>query len=283
MTYIINDHSSTSTEVSSIEGLKDWIRGRATEYREFLNQTEYDHAFDPDDIGGFLYTSSTLDYKAAEGYRQTGRGSGPNYFGKLYTLATCAWKKRATHDWKGGWNFDQHFTQVDDEKDLFLPDYPVIIINTVSKSSNGHRRGQWVPSIAFVTHAFRTVEGYASHLISNYSGRTVSHRLTRQDTDSRPKMAIQHGDCHADYSANVGGPPEGHSHHEGFISVCDSNGTREEEEHKDNWSNHLKALSMDGYYLVFEDSIFEKAKGGDRGGAKIKHWNLEEYITEVEV
>lgn len=273
--YSITSGQSSSADIRSLDQLQNWIKGRSEAYKTYLDEIYGDHTFDPAKIGGIQYVSKTLSYDLTEGFVQ--RGNGPNYFGGLYTLATCRHDIRGTTERTGGWNFDEHFESIGGNTDLWLPKYPVLVVNSTGKISDGHQRGRWVASIAFVTHAFRTMEGYADFLLSKYGGETVTHRLTR--AEDAPEKAIEHGDCHANYRRVTGGPPDGHPHHEGTEKTCGCD-PGDDKLHRDNDDDHLKVLSMEDFWLSFDEPVFENTIDG-RGHGKIESWDLEN-ITEVQ-
>ena len=273
--YRVTVGKSSSEGVQSLSQLREWINNRSEAYQTYLGEISADHTFDPSKIAGIQYVSGTLSYDPSEGFSQ--RGNGPNYFGGLYTLATCRHDIRGTAERAGGWDFDEHFSPVGGGTDLWLPKYPVLVVNSTGTTDNGHRKGRWVPSVAFVTHAFRTMEGYADHLRSEYSGQTVTHRLTR--AEKATDEAIKHGDCHANNQGETGGPPKGHPHHEGIESTCGC-GSGDAKLHPDNEKDHLKVLSMEDFWLSFDEPVFENTVGG-RGHGKIESWEFEN-ITEVQ-
>lgn len=279
VSYSICEKWNGEASIHSMKSLKRWIRSRATRYQEEVlpNSELLTGQFDPEsDIGGFQYWSSTFSWSSQDGcFRQW--GSGPSYFGGLYTLSTCAWPKRATNEYpENGWGFDKHFTRVNEEYDLYQPQYPVVIFNS-GKCETDLGDDFWVTSVAFITHAFETMEGYAQYLLDNYEGEVVDHRLTL--AENAPEHARKHGDCHADRTAATDGPPKSHDHHEGTTSGCDCHVTGEYERHKDNWNSHLKCLADEAFWHPFATPVF---KAENRHG-KIRSWNFESKgITEVE-
>jgi hypothetical protein len=273
--YSIPLGKESSADVHSLKQLRAWISSRSEAYKAYLEELDVDHTFNTSRIAGIQYVSNTISYDLTEGFVQ--EGNGPNYFGGLYTLATCRHDIRGTTERTGGWNFDDHFEPVVGNTDLWLPKYPVLVVNSTGKVSDGHRSGRWIPSIAFVTHAFQTMEGYADHLLSEYNAETVSNRLTR--AEDAPEKAIKHGDCHANYERATGGPPEGHPHHEGTESTCGC-GSADAKLHSDNDDDHLKILSMEEFWLSFDKPVFENTSGG-RGHGKIGSLELHQ-ISEVQ-
>ena len=252
--------------ITSLEDLREWVDYRAVSYSSYLDEKGFEgHSFSTEEIGGIQYFSKSLGYDSEAGFYQS--GNGPNYFGGLYSLATCRYDLRATEDMKYGKNFEEHFEFVSPEEDLWLPKYPVLIFNSTKKTTVNGQRNHWLASVAFVTHAFRTMSGYASFLIENFDGRSLTHRLTR--TNDAPREAIKHGDCHANWNGKTGGPPENHPHHEGTESTCGcSDG--EDRLHDDNADNHLKTLSINGYWHAFtEPVLYNKHRTG-----KIDSWEF---------
>lgn len=264
--YPIEPEFEGESLITSLSDLREWANNRADSYRSYLNENGYEnHSFSTDEIGGIQYFSASLGYDPEDGFYQS--GNGPNYFGGLYSLATCRYDLRATEEMSYGKNFEEHFELVSPELDLWLPKYPVLIFNSTQKTTANEQHQHWLTSVSFVTHAFRTMEGYASYLLENFDGRCLTHRLTR--ANDAPQEAIKHGDCHADWSGKTGGPPEGHPHHKGSKSSCGCS-VGDDRLHDDNADNHLKALSISGYWHTFSEPVlYNKYRTG-----KIDKWEF---------
>lgn len=273
--YPISRDWKGSGRITSIETLKSWIEDRAVRYEfEILpNDKLLTGSFDPEGgIGGIKYLSKTFSWsEKAQGFEQS--GSGPAYFGGLYTLATCAWHKRGTAEFSGKgptWRFDDHFNKVDDEYDLYQPMYPVVLFNSGKCDTPYDPDGAyWVTSVTFVTHAFSSVEGYARFILDRFDGPALEHRLTHAEKTTKYNRNI--GDCHADEDAITDGPPTDHDHHEGTSSGCGCSVGGDFEFHPDNWDTHLKCLSLEDFWYPFDVPVFRWSTRG----CKIESWDFE--------
>lgn len=162
---------------------------------------------------------------------------------------------------------------------LLWPKHPTLIINAASSQSLHGRSRRPIANISFLTHRFWTVEAYADCLLEKGSERAITHRLTHDTTSQFRERAIQFGDCHADRDGIVDVPPEGHDHH-GTDSSCGCG--YQLLPHHDTASDHVKCLSLPGYWHGYSGApAFELTNVGDRGIKYIRGYDgLDTHLNE---
>lgn len=276
--YPITVEYEGKTVIETVDDLREWIRGRAAEYTAYIEEREgFTPEFDPDTLGGLYSVQRSLTYRESRGLF-TQKGTAPNYLGNLWTFATCRHMHRGHND---GWNFEQFFVEDPDEPDLLWPTQPVVVINAVNSQRLLGKSRRPVASVAFVTHGFWTIERYAENLCTVGSERAITARLTHAETATKGSAALKFGDCHADRDGNVDEPPSGHDHHEETDSSCGYSG--ELLPHKDTATDHVKCLSLPGYWHAFTKPTLElTGRVPDRGVRYVQGYprldrHLEEY------
>lgn len=277
--YSVDIDYSGTYDIESVDELIQWVSNRSTDYQEHLEKEPASIEFNPNDIGGLFTVQTSLKFVEEEGvFKQ--RGTAPNYFGDTWSFATCRWMHRGHDAGSGGWNFDQFFTEDPDDDDRLYPHQPTLFINATGSQHLHGRSRRPIVSVAFITHGFWTVDAYTEYLTNNCSERAISHRLTH-DTDSRKhEWAIEFGDCHADSRGNVDEPPEGHDHHSGTESACGCE--THLAPHKDTATDHIKCLSLPGYWHAFSgEPKLEASNWPPRGVKYIKGEDgLRQNLTE---
>ena len=275
--YPITGEYEGNSEIETVHDLREWIRSRTAEYTSYLKEREgFTPEFDSDPLGGLYSVQRSLTYRESRRLF-TQKGTGPNYLGNLWTFASCRHMHRGHKD---GWNFEQFFTEDPEDSDLLLPTRPVVVINTANSQRLRGESRRPVASVAFVTHGFWTVERYAETLCEVGSERAITARLTHADTATRGSTALEFGDCHADRDGNVSEPPYGHDHHERTDSSCGCSG--ELLPHKDTATDHVKCLSLPGYWHAFAQPTLElTANVSDRGVKYVQSYSgMDEHLKE---
>jgi hypothetical protein len=179
-----------------------------------------------------------------------------------------------------GWNFNRFFVEDPDNPEVLWPTQPVVIINTVNSQQLLGESRRPVASVAFVTHGFWTVERYADTLCALGNERAITTRLTHAETATEGSAALEFGDCHADRNGNVNEPPSGHDHHAGTTSSCGCSG--ELIPHKDTAADHVKCLSLPGYWHAFSQPTLELTKNVSDWGVKYvrSYSGLDDHLKE---
>jgi hypothetical protein len=260
--YPITTDFESDKSITTTDELKNWIDSQITAYREHLQREEGGAEwFESGDIDGVQYVATSLKYDSQSGALvQT--GTAPNYFGGLWSLATC--KHRMRGHGKSGYNFPEKFKLVDEEQGLYRPTHPLLVYTATGKSGYNSERKQWLASVALVTHGFMTVSDYSRYLIDECSEAQSRYRLTRVPKEDRPSEALSHGDCHANREGITGGPPKGHDHHEQTGGSCGC-GSSHDELTDDNAKDHMKCLSLGGFWYAWETPEFWRTAGGRDG------------------
>jgi hypothetical protein len=258
-TYPITTDLNSEVQIATEAELEDWVDNAIERYQDYLRREEGDTEwFKPNTVDGAQYVSTSISYDSEQG-RIVQDGSGPNYFGGMWSLATCKWSMRGHGS--QGWDFPPKFKLVDEERGLYRPTRPVLIYTSTGTTSYNSQSERWLASVALVTHGFMDESDYARFLNEDCSDKQSSHRLTRVSAQDRPIEAVKHGDCHADRHGNTGGPPEGHDHHSGTVSSCGCGGS-EDELHKDNEGDHMRCVSVDGFWYAWDVPRFQRASDG---------------------
>lgn len=256
-------------DIDTIDDLIGWVSDRAEEYQRYMQTEVGDQIeFQADKIGGLFTVQPTLRYEEGESvFKQ--KGTAPNYFGNTWSFATCRWMHRGHDVGNGGWNFDQFFTEAPRDDNRLFPQQPTLFINATGTQDLHGRSRRPIVSVAFVTHGFWIVEAYADFLINDCSEEAASHRLTHDSVSPNHEWAVEFGDCHADSEGNVDEPPVGHDHHSGTESACGCDAALAQ--HKDTETDHIKCLSLPGYWHAYSgEPKLEASNWGDRGAKYIR-------------
>ena len=265
--------------IGTHDDLKRWIEERSQDHRRRLKERDgIKPEFDIDSVGGLFLSQPTISYdQDTSEFRQA--GTGPNFFGNTCSLATCRWMHRGHDTGNGGWNFEQFFTEHPSNSNRLLPKQPTLLIFAAGSQRLLGRSRRPVAGIAFVTDAFWTMEAYARFLTENGSERAINHRLTHNTKSKDHTKAVEFGDCHADRDAVVDEPPEGHDHHQGTESTCGCGGNKRVLPHRDTAADHVKCLSMPGYWHAYSDTpAFELVNIGDRGAKYVSEERLDSCL-----
>lgn len=275
--YPITAEYKETAAIETVADLREWIRERAAEYTTYLGEIEgFTPEFNPDALGGLYSVQRSLTYRESRGVF-TQKGTAPNYLGNLWTFATCRHMHRGHNN---GWNFEQFFVEDPDDPDLLWPTQPVVVINAANSQRLLGESRRPVASVAFITHGFWTVKRYAEKLTATGSDRAITARLTHAETATTGSAALQFGDCHADRDGNVNQPPSGHDHHKVTDSSCGCSG--ELLPHKDTATDHVKCLSLPGYWHTFTQPTLELTGNvSDRGVKYVRSYpGLDEHLKQ---
>jgi len=245
-------------EVQQVDDLREWMQDCADRYED------EETGFNSNTPRGRVYVARSIQYQSDSGLAQT--GSAPSFFGGLWSLATCKKGMRGEPEQSNSANPDHPFQrlfQEPDDEGIRRPKCPVFILTCASRSkahdkpedANSHRN--WLASAAMVTHGFDKMEDYGQYLRRTYDNEAVRHRLTH--ASDRTLFAENRGDCHVDDSGSVRYPPANHQHGDGEVEAecgCNSNPSRNPEEHIDNSEDHVKCVSERGYWLGWTEPQF---------------------------
>lgn len=255
--YPITTDFDPDTDITTQRELREWVHDTAERYEQYLQNKEEDTSwFDSSKIDGVRYVAASLEYDSTEDAIVQNH-TAPNYFGGLWSLATCKHKMRG-HG-KGGFNFPDKFELVDPERGLYRPTRPVFVFTYTSKSGYASEQKQWLASVALVTHGFMSISDYAEYLLEECSNDQSRNRLTRVEETSRPPEALAHGDCHANAGGETGGPPQGHDHHKGTKDRCGCS-SPVDEFHKDNRRDHMRCTSENSFWYAWDTPRFWQGK-----------------------
>lgn len=238
-------------EVHQLDHLQEWMQNCIDMYEDEKGE------FDSNTPNGRVYVARTIQYQSDTGLAQT--GSAPNFFGGIWSLATCKKGMRGEPERSDSANplhpFQRLFRKPDDEG-IRHPKTPVFILTCASRNqahdkpedANSHRN--WLASAAMVTHGFDKMQDYGRYLRRTYDGKAVRHRLTH--ASDRTPLAKNRGDCHVDDRGVIQYPPADHQHGDGEVKAkcdCNSSFSRQPEEHIDNSEDHVKCVSEPDYWL----------------------------------
>jgi hypothetical protein len=245
-------------EVRQLSDLREWMQDCIDRYESEMA------GFDSDEPQCRTYVAQTIQYQSGTGLAQT--GSAPNFFGGVWSLATCKKGMRGEPVRSATANLDHPFQKLfgePDEDGVRRPKYPVFILTCASRNS-GHDKPEWadahrnwLASAAMVTHGFDEMADYGRFLRRTFSGEAVRHRLTH--ASDRTPLAENRGDCHVDDSDNVQYPPAGHQHGDGKVDAkcgCANSTGPQPEDHIDNSPNHVKCVSEPGFWLGWTNPQF---------------------------
>lgn len=238
-------------KVRQLSDLREWMQGCINKYESNIA------GFDSTKPRGRTYVAETIRYQSGTGLAQT--GSAPNFFGGIWSLATCKKGMRGEPTRSNSANPDHPFQRLfrePDEAGVRHPKYPVFILTCASRNSSHDKpewadtHRNWLASAAMVTHGFDEMADYGRYLRRTHEGEAVRHRLTH--ASDRTPLAENRGDCHVDDSGNVRYPPAGHQHGDGDVDAecgCSTGAGPQPEDHIDNSPDHVKCVSEPGYWL----------------------------------
>ena len=260
--YSITTDFDPDADITEKSELREWAHHTAERYEQHLQNVEGDTSwFDSSKIDGVRYVADSLEYDSTAGAIVQNH-TAPNYFGGLWSLATC--KHHMRGHGKRGFNFPNKFKVVDSERGLYRPTRPVFVFTYTSKSGYRSERKQWLASVALVTHGFMSMSDYAKHLLEECPDKQSRYRLTRVEEASRPPDALAHGDCHANADGDTGGPPQGHDHHSGTKNRCGCSSPIDEL-HKDNDKDHMRCISTTSFWYAWDTPRFWQGKNVRQG------------------
>lgn len=254
-----HDEPTVLTELTTAIDLREWMHDRIKNYER------EGPGFEESTPRGRVYIAETIKYYSDIGLTQT--GSAPNFFGGIWSLATCKKGMRGEPERSDKPNPNHPFQNLFGEPDsdgVRQPKYPVFILACSSRNqehdkpvwSDSYRN--WVASIAMVTHGFDRMEEYGYYLRKNHDGATVAKRLTH--AQDATEIAVNRGDCHIDEEGKVRYPPSDHQHGDGDVETtcgCDSQPpSRVPGDHIDNSENHVKCVSKPGYWIGWTEPQF---------------------------
>lgn len=244
-----HDRPTTLNGVEDIEDLRRWMENCIKAY------DEEGPGFEDICPHGRIYIARTIQYQSDTGLAQT--GSAPNFFGGLWSLATCKKPMRGSDTF-------QDLFEDPDENGIRRPKQPVFIftcasrkqVHDIPEGAKQHRN--WLASTAMVTHGFDRMEDYGRYLLENQGESAMTKRLTH--ASDRPEVAEDRGDCHVDEDGQVHYPPSNHQHGDGEDeATCGCSGqstNRAPDDHIDNSEDHVKCVAESGYWLGWSEPKF---------------------------
>lgn len=145
----------------TVPDLGQWMKQCLHRYERFREESDRDPGLSDDwspfpEVKSFLYVATSIDYRTDKrSFIQ--RSTGPNYKGGIWSLGCCRPKKRNS-DW-----FTGPFQRNNGDR-FSYPTSPMFVITSASASKqkrqpkNPNPPRNWIASIAFVTHGFKTPE-----------------------------------------------------------------------------------------------------------------------------
>lgn len=244
-----HDRPTALEGLTNLEDLRRWMESCIKAY------DEEGPGFEDTNPHGRIYIARTIQYQSGTGLAQT--GSAPNFFGGLWSLATC--KK----DMRRAKSFQKLFQETDDTG-VRRPKRPVFIFACSSRNAKYDKPDgtesyrNWLASASMVTHGFDQMEDYGRYLLESREGPAKANRLTH--ASNRPEVAEDRGDCHVDEEGHGHYPPSNHQHGDGEVeATCDCNGqpsSRNPDDHIDNSDAHIKCVAESGYWLGWTEPRF---------------------------
>lgn len=243
------DQPTVRDGIESTHHLRRWMENCITSYEQG------GPGFEESEPRGRIYIARTIQYQSDTGLAQT--GSAPNFFGGLWSLATCKKGMRRSN------SFQKLFRAPNDDG-VRRPKQPVFIFACASRSkaydkperADSHRN--WLASAAMVTHGFDRMEDYGRYLLETHEGPAMEKRLTH--ASDRPGIAEDRGDCHVDETGQVHYPPANHQHGDGEVEAtcgCTSQSSgRDPDDHIDNSDAHIKCIAESEYWLGWTEPRF---------------------------
>ena len=244
-----HDRPTVLNGAGSIQDLQQWMENCIKSF------DKEGPGFEDIEPRGRVYIARTIQYQSDTGLAQT--GSAPNFFGGLWSLATCKRGMRRSNSF-------QKLFRAPDNEGVRRPKHPVFVLACGSRSSahdkpewaDSHRN--WLASAAMVTHGFDRMEDYGRYLLETQVGPAKVKRLTH--SSDRPGIAEDRGDCHVDETGQVHYPPANHQHGDGEVkATCGCTGQssgRDPDNHIDNSDAHIKCVAESEYWLGWTEPKF---------------------------